>query len=60
MGGGVVLFFSNAMRGEFILLRAKKIFLSIANPSSHSVLLTPLDFHPDILFELRSLTLWKM
>jgi hypothetical protein len=60
MGGGVFLFFSNAMMGKFILLKAKKIFLSIANPLSCSVLLTPLHFHPDIQFELCSLTLWKV
>jgi len=47
-GRGDVVFFSDAMRGKFILLEAKKIFLSIANPSSHSVLLMPLHFHLDI------------
>jgi hypothetical protein len=60
VGGGVVLLFSNAMRGKFILLRPKKIFLYVAIPSSRSVLLTPLHYRLNTQFKLRSLAVWKV
>jgi hypothetical protein len=59
-GRRVIVFFSDVMRGKFILLEAKKIFLSIANPSSRSVLLMPLHSCPDIRLKLRFLALRRM
>jgi hypothetical protein len=59
-GRGSSPFFSGAMRGKFIPLRAKRIFLCIAIPSSRSVLLTPLHYHPDTWFKLRFLALQKV
>jgi hypothetical protein len=60
VGGGVVLLFFEAMRGKFILLRPKKIFLYVAIPSFHSVLLTPLHYRPDTQFKLHSFTVRKV